>query len=338
MMGQPGERLTLMVVADGTQPVRRFHLETAWLRKGALLGCAVLLLGALGSTLLVVDYLRLRREAVDVAALRAESGMHRQELERLAAELGALASGFDGLAELERKVRVIANLPRAVVEAQVPDEATAGRGGEEEIPEEATDRPSPAGLQGALQGAGSPTAEPQAAAPGSLDAATLARLRGRAQQLAERLPPRRSSLEDLLQGLEGKSRQLASTPSIWPTDGWVTSHYGHRTSPFTGRRQFHGGIDIAADFGTPVVAPARARVAFAGKKGPLGNTVVLDHGFGLRTTYGHNGELLVKRGSEVERGTPIAVVGSSGRSTGPHLHYALEAQGRSVNPADYIFE
>jgi murein DD-endopeptidase MepM/ murein hydrolase activator NlpD len=146
------------------------------------------------------------------------------------------------------------------------------------------------------------------------------------------------SFEDLVEGLEGKRHRLASTPSIWPTEGWVTSGYGYRISPFTGRRNFHAGLDIASNFGTPILAPARGRVVFAGRKGPLGKTLVIDHGFGLRTSYGHTAELLVKKGEEVERGQRIAAVGSTGRSTGPHVHYSVEVKDRSVNPLNYIFE
>jgi murein DD-endopeptidase MepM/ murein hydrolase activator NlpD len=100
----------------------------------------------------------------------------------------------------------------------------------------------------------------------------------------------------------------------------------------------HEGIDIAGDFGTPIAAPARASVVFAGAKGPLGNTVILEHGNGVRTTYGHLRETLVRGGDRIERGQVIATIGSSGRSTGPHLHYAIEVHGRLVNPLDYVIE
>jgi murein DD-endopeptidase MepM/ murein hydrolase activator NlpD len=166
----------------------------------------------------------------------------------------------------------------------------------------------------------------------------VAGLQARALHLARLAESRQESLGGLVDGLRGKSRRLASTPSIWPTEGWVTSGYGQRTSPFTGRRQFHSGIDVASRSGMPVVAPARGRVVFAGKKGPLGRTLILDHGYGVRTTYGHNGKLHVKRGQEVERGEKIAVVGNSGRSTGPHLHYAVQVDGRRVNPMNYILD
>ena len=149
---------------------------------------------------------------------------------------------------------------------------------------------------------------------------------------------RSESLDELVGQLEEKRNQLASMPSVWPTRGWLTSRYGARVSPFTGRKHMHSGIDIAAQAGKPIVAPARARVVFTGRKGPLGNSVVLDHGFGVRTYYGHTSKIHVKTGEQVERGQLIADVGSTGRSTGPHLHYTVEVNGKSRDPLDYILD
>jgi murein DD-endopeptidase MepM/ murein hydrolase activator NlpD len=160
----------------------------------------------------------------------------------------------------------------------------------------------------------------------------------RAQRLASRAAEQQGSFERLLELLRGKADQLASTPSIWPAKGWLTSRYGYRISPFTGLRDFHGGVDVAAEPGTEIVAPARGRVVQAGAQGALGNVVVLDHGFGIRTTFGHAQDLLVHEGQSVERGERIASVGNSGRSTGPHLHYAVARNGRLTNPLDYIVE
>jgi murein DD-endopeptidase MepM/ murein hydrolase activator NlpD len=118
----------------------------------------------------------------------------------------------------------------------------------------------------------------------------------------------------------------------------VTSAFGWRISPFTGRRQFHAGLDIAADPGTDILAAARGKVVFAGSKGPLGQTLIVDHGYGFRTTYGHASAFHVRVGAAVERGQRIAAVGSSGRSTGPHLHYSVSVKGKTVDPSDYVLD
>jgi murein DD-endopeptidase MepM/ murein hydrolase activator NlpD len=163
-------------------------------------------------------------------------------------------------------------------------------------------------------------------------------LKQAAEYLGEVAVGQETNLGQLVTALEGKHDQLASSPSIWPAKGWLTSRYGYRISPFTGRRQFHAGIDIASASGTDVIAPARGRVVWAGPQGPMGNSLIIEHGHGVRTHYGHNEKLLVKRGDQVERGDRIALLGNSGRSTGPHLHYTVEIDGKTRNPLDYIFD
>ncbi len=141
---------------------------------------------------------------------------------------------------------------------------------------------------------------------------------------------------DLIKQLEKKRNLLASTPSIRPVDGWVTSPFGYRTSPFTGRKEFHSGLDIANKTGTKVHATANGRVSYAARKLYIGNLVVLDHGHGRVTRYGHLIKILVKPGQEVKRGDVIALMGNTGRSTGPHVHYEVKINGAPVNPLKYI--
>jgi murein DD-endopeptidase MepM/ murein hydrolase activator NlpD len=292
-----------------------------------------------------VDYVGLRLDAVELGQLRQQTAEQRGELDSLAGELASLEVEFARLWEFERKVRVIADLPGAMVEAEIPDDAAAGLGGDQEPPSfsaPASEAAGPAAKErSATGGQGGPEIElPPTARSVSLDLdrEALAGMREGIRRLAIRTSTQAMSFEELIEGLEGKKHRWASTPSIWPTEGWVTSGYGYRTSPFTGRRSFHAGLDIASDFGTPIVAPARGRVVFAGRKGPSGKTVEIDHGFGLRTSYSHAAEIYAKKGQEVDRGERIASVGSTGRSTGPHLHYAVEVKGKSVNPRNYIFE
>ena len=163
-------------------------------------------------------------------------------------------------------------------------------------------------------------------------------MRDAAEYLGVVAGSKEATLAELVEALEGKRHRLASSPSVWPTKGWLTSRYGYRTSPFTGKRQFHAGLDIAGAEGTDIIAPARGKVVFSGKRGPLGKSLIIDHGYGVRTQYGHNAELFVKRGDEVERGQRIASLGNTGRSTGPHLHYVVEVKGKSRDPLDYILD
>jgi len=140
----------------------------------------------------------------------------------------------------------------------------------------------------------------------------------------------------LLDKLEGQRNLLASTPAIRPTSGWTTSRFGRRISPFTGRKELHKGVDIANREGTAILATANGVVSYAGKKGAMGNIMVIDHGHGIVTRYAHLNKSLKKRGEKVKRGDIIAQMGDSGRSTGPHLHYEVHLNGVPVNPAKYI--
>ena len=128
-----------------------------------------------------------------------------------------------------------------------------------------------------------------------------------------------------------------SVPSIWPVTGRVSSYYGYRTDPINGLRSFHNGIDIAAVYGTPIYATANGIVIFSSwNSGGYGNEVIIDHQNGYVTYYGHNSKNLVKKGDYVKKGQVIAYIGSTGRSTGPHVDYRISINGKKVNPINYI--
>lgn len=142
--------------------------------------------------------------------------------------------------------------------------------------------------------------------------------------------------QDLMQVIRSNKELWASTPSIWPTQGWISSQFGYRSSPFTMQREFHKGLDISAPTGTPIYAPAKGKVTFSGRDGGYGIALNLDHGTGIMTRYAHLHSLAVKNGQNVTRGQLVAYVGNSGRSTGPHLHYEVRLNGVPVNPMRYI--
>jgi murein DD-endopeptidase MepM/ murein hydrolase activator NlpD len=136
--------------------------------------------------------------------------------------------------------------------------------------------------------------------------------------------------------LESQKKLLASTPSIWPTKGWLSSRFGYRISPFTDEKEFHKGIDISTRINSPIVAPADGVVFGVDLDQGFGRTLVIKHGYGVATIYAHLNKILVKRGQYVKRGEKIALVGNTGRSTGPHLHYEVRLNGVPVDPLRYI--
>jgi murein DD-endopeptidase MepM/ murein hydrolase activator NlpD len=142
---------------------------------------------------------------------------------------------------------------------------------------------------------------------------------------------------DVVRGnVEKRNALAAATPSIWPSHGWLSSRMGLRRDPVSGGRDFHAGLDIAGDRGQPVYATADGRVTQRGYQGAYGNLLIVDHGFGLVTKYGHLSSYLVKPGDHVTRGQVIGRVGNTGRSTGYHLHYEVLANGRLLNPLELL--
>lgn len=136
--------------------------------------------------------------------------------------------------------------------------------------------------------------------------------------------------------VDRRNALAAATPSIWPSTGWLSSMMGHRVDPITGADDFHAGLDIAGERGQPVYATAAGTVTHTGFQGGYGNLIVLDHGFGLETRYGHLLNYGVKQGAKVKRGDLIGHVGNTGRSTGYHLHYEVLANGKLLNPLQFL--
>jgi murein DD-endopeptidase MepM/ murein hydrolase activator NlpD len=173
-----------------------------------------------------------------------------------------------------------------------------------------------------------------AAPPASLSSASAPEdvyqvLRSVLQVLVNRLP----SIE---QSIERREALAAATPSIWPAQGWLTASFGERSDPFTGERGFHQGIDISTAEGQPVYATADGVVESASYSGDYGNLVVLQHGFGLSTRYGHLTRFAAVGGEFVKRGDTIGYVGATGRATGPHLHYEILVSGTPIDPLQML--
>jgi murein DD-endopeptidase MepM/ murein hydrolase activator NlpD len=232
------------------------------------------------------------------ASLQVENTSYREATGQLANQISALQTAVDQLGE---RAAVDPNVGRAMdkLPAIVKSRAMGGS--------------STAMLEPALKGGIGP-------ADGALG--VLSDLLG---AIGSRLDSVRDSVE--------RRRALASaTPSIWPVAGWLTSTYGKRKDPFNDEAAFHPGLDISADYGAPVLASGDATVSSAGMNGAYGNMVVLDHGYGIVTKYGHLSRIAVTADQRIKRGDVIGYVGSTGRSTGAHLHYEIWMNGRLTNP------
>lgn len=154
--------------------------------------------------------------------------------------------------------------------------------------------------------------------------------------LSELLDNSKEELSTLIVDVEKRLKYLDAKPNLMPTEGRITSGYGYRHNPFGGGREFHKGIDIANKSGTKIKAAGSGVVTYAGYYGGYGKVIIISHGYGYQSIYGHNKKLFVKVGQHVKKGEVIAEMGNTGKSTGPHLHFEIRYYGKPVNPKNII--
>jgi len=303
-------KITFILLSGNGSRIRQFSSSKVALAAGALLSAVIMI----GMGLLVQDYLNLKQAAAHVSQLQskvaardAEIVHQKRQIECFANEINQLKLNLVALDSFEKKIRVIANL-----EKPDDEENLFGVGGAtpEDLDTGASLRRDQSGL--------------------------IRSMHDQVEQLESASYTQEADFTSLLDQLNQKKNLLACTPSIRPAKGWISSHFGYRISPFTGRRELHAAYDIANREGSKIIAPANGVVTFAGKKGSYGNLLIIDHGYGLVTRYGHIKKFEVKKGAKVHRGDIIAKMGNTGRSTGPHVHYEVRLNGVPVNPEKYI--
>lgn len=293
-----------MILPDETTRVRKYRVPRTMVR--VLL--VILAVFVIGLGYLVTDYYGVKKMVAELDRLRLEARQQQQQLVTFAKSFDDLQTEMTRLRQFDMKLRVMADLDGVVYPEQV-----MGIGGE---------NPEPFNpLEGEVS---------------FQDQTIISSMNKSLDRFKTEVSIQERSFQELVEYLEDQKSLLASTPSIWPVKGWLTSTFGYRSSPFTGRREMHKGLDIATRSGTPIIAPADGLVVFAGREGGFGNMIILDHGYGITTKFGHCSSLESKLGQKVKRGDVIARVGNTGRSTGPHVHYEVAVNGVSVNPSRYI--
>jgi murein DD-endopeptidase MepM/ murein hydrolase activator NlpD len=298
---------TLIVVSDHNAPVKRYHIQKAFLVQ---LGAGVLLLAgmALGAT---VHYFQVSKDAAENRILREENLTMRSQLKSVRERIEHIGSTLDRVERFDQKLRAVTLLS--------DPQRNLAMGPTETEP-----------------GTKAPTSDTQFTQLTTQE--TPNALMGRLDKLSAEATRQEQSLQELQAYFQDQKSLLASTPSVWPARGWVTSDFGQRLDPYTADRVMHQGLDIAAPHGKEVFAPSDGTVVFAGLEGGYGNVLVIDHGYGIKTRYGHLSRLMVKAGDRIKRGALIAAVGNTGRSTGPHLHYEVRVNGIPQNPRKFILE
>ncbi len=297
------KKITIIFLPDRSHKVRQFKMP----RGMFIFFCLILLTGILSLAWMVKDYLRIKSQIPALANLQKENRLQKGQLASLAQKIDQISRKMIELKEFDHKLKVMVNL-------------------------ETDDEPSNfLGIGGSDPSVLNPDYTVEEAHH------KLVRLMHKSvDNLDTEIDIQINEKVELSRFLEEQKSMLACTPSIWPTKGWVSSRFGYRTSPFTGKKEFHRGLDISARHGTPIVAPADGMVASAGKDYGYGNVLTVQHGYGLKTRYAHLSKILVRKGESIRRGQEIALMGNTGRTTGTHLHYEVHLNGVAVNPINYI--
>ena len=307
---------TIKIIPEDDGTVHSIHLK-GWLLRYGLASVAVgalLFVGAFSYA--VYSTFISRNNTVEIGELRQVNSIQQEQLLHLSRKANNLQDQIEQLAQMENELRRLSGL--------APAEEPAEDAGKDVTPDASGG------------GQGGPYVQPDVKNVGlALD------------NVEKELAKRKASLEHLKEQMKEQQTQLAptgfagiiipgisaTTPSIWPADGVVGSPYGLRWNG----SDFHPGMDIANDMGTPIVATADGVVSVAGwNSGGYGNMVDIDHGNGLMTRYGHASQVVVTAGQHVRRGQLIAYMGSTGFSTGPHVHYEVRINGQAVNPISYL--
>jgi murein DD-endopeptidase MepM/ murein hydrolase activator NlpD len=311
---------TVMIVPERSSQVRRFIVQKRWVGY-ALLGIA----GAFSiASFFFIHYLYIVQEVAANRRLKEDNIQLRAQLKLVRDRVDTVSDTLERIERFSVKLKAI---------TQLSDPERSLAMGPLQSGERIDDGPSAKHEVKLAVGESDRDDEP---INSELSAALLtARLD---DQLSD-ARKKEDDLRELQEYYESQKIFLATTPSIWPSRGWVTSKFGVRSDPYTERQAMHKGLDIAGPVGTSVLAPSDGFVIFASSRSGYGNTVVLDHGFGVQTHFGHmQDNLPVKVGEHITRGHVLGYMGNTGRSTGPHLHYEVRIHGIPQNPQKFILD
>jgi len=300
------KKTTIVFLPEGNKKVRQIRIS----RHLLFLICAFCLLSIVLTGLLIVDYRSLKSKIPYLVRLQKDNELQRTQLIVLTQKIDQISKKLIELKQFDQKLKTMVNYEM--------DERQDSRG------------PGIGGSDPLMSG---PDLTMEKAHK------KLIRLMHQSlEKIEEEISIQESERNELYNFFEQQRSMLAHTPSLWPTRGWVSSRFGYRISPFTQKREFHKGIDISTRKTAPIIAPGDGIVSSVRWDHGYGKVITINHDYGIKTVYAHLDKVLVKKGQRVKRGQTIALVGQTGRTTGPHLHYEVHLNGVPVNPLRYILE
>lgn len=324
---------TILIIPEKTSQVRRLILPT-WLVRSSVIGAffAIVLGG-----IMLLDYWYVMTQIDENKQLKIENRRLRQQVQIFRNKMTTVENTLERIKTFTTRLKVITDIKdrddllQTLNQKKLPDAST-------NIGLVATKAVEPLADINSLTAVLDPAALQEDSPENTLLRREYEELDNQISELNHAALIEEQSVQDLYELLADQKAFLAARPTRKPAVGYFTSGFGVRKSPTGDRIKMHEGLDIANHPGTPIKAPAEGIVVFANTKPGYGQTVIIDHGYRLETWYAHTRKILVSKGQKVRRGDPIALLGNSGRSTGPHLHYEVRINGTPVDPMDYILE
>lgn len=354
---------TLMIIPEKEKGVKSFKIPALFFRSIAFFIVMLMLLVGI----LAYDYWKILQQVYENKHLGLENRQLKEQVQLFQMKMNTLADDLKRINTFERKLRVITGLEEASGETPLYDFMTPVGDDAQEPPADPRQTAAPQPLEKILDFSEieeMPEYQNLKKAYDQKIASTLgleksynitkqwSELARRSFSLSgdyARFDFQYARVKDVVTTLErnihildqhllDKESYLSSTPTLLPAQGWITSYFGQRLSPYSGKLKMHEGIDVGAPYGTEIIAPADGIVTYSGEKAGFGKFVQVDHGFGIETIYAHNQSLHVRNGQKIKRGTLLAAVGNTGHSTGPHLHYEVRVNGIAVDPLYFILD
>lgn len=336
-MSAPKKTVTLYFITNDEKETHKITVPMRYLKfVGFLVGFIVVCLFA-G----VIDYFGLLAQSIENKKLKTENINLQKQFQVVEGKLDSLQSALDRVGVITNKLKLITDThmkdrsERLSFPAQINNADSVAKGS---VP--APDRMSSEDFY--EQDPAIPVDNPVNTLNGELatekSSANYTTLVIKIDEAVKDSMLKEQSVIELWESLSTSQALLSSTPSIMPARGPIGSRFGYRVDPINGRTKMHAGLDIVVAAGTPVRAPADGVVSFAGWDDFYGKLVSIDHGYGVLTRYAHNSQIYVQVGQKVSKYDVISATGTTGRSTGPHLHYEVRVNGVPVNPSNYILD
>ncbi len=299
---------SVIIVSDATSSSKEFVVSGRLLRRGVLaVGLLLLFFG-----FIIFHYLTITLDKQKMKRLEKDNAVKELRIGELAHTIDGLNQRLKNMELFKDKIMIATGLKSPLALTEVGNGGPVGEAAGAPI---AAGNPLPAQVPFPLADRG-------------------------AKEMVRSASQLESTLKSVEQSVIQNKARIAATPSIWPVlkKGLITDTFGSRIHPFTGKWEVHNGIDIATQLGNRIIAPADGVVIVAEYSDFYGNMVVLDHGYGYTSRYGHLSQFLVREGQKVRRNDPLGLVGSTGRSTAPHLHYEVRYFDKPLNPWNYILD